>query len=89
VGDGGAELWLTVSELKGGEGAGPSGWGAALGSAEALGPTYGERSGVRQLATDEEVENRGGCGGDSLPEADMVRVQMRCRGGLLLLPCIA
>jgi hypothetical protein len=61
-----------VSELKGGEGADPSGWGAALGSAEALGPTYGERGGVRQLGTDEVAENRGWCGSDGLPEADMV-----------------
>jgi hypothetical protein len=35
-----------ASELNGGEGAGPSGWGAALGSSEALGPAYGERGGL-------------------------------------------
>jgi hypothetical protein len=36
----------TVSELNGGEGAGPSGRGAALGSGEALGPAHrGERRG--------------------------------------------
>jgi hypothetical protein len=55
-------------ELNGGEGAGPSGWGAALGSGEALGPTYGERGGVRWLGTDGAAENRGGCGGDGFPE---------------------
>jgi hypothetical protein len=48
-----------ASKLNDGEGAGPSGWGAALGSSEALGPTYGERGGVRWLGTDEVVENRG------------------------------
>jgi hypothetical protein len=45
--------------LNGGEGAGPSGWGAALGSGEALGPTYGERGGVKWLDTNEVAENRG------------------------------
>jgi hypothetical protein len=36
----------TVSELNDGEGAGPSGRGAALGSGEALGPAHrGERRG--------------------------------------------
>jgi hypothetical protein len=49
----------TEPELNGGEGAGPSGWGAALGSSQALGPTYGERGGVRWLGTNEVVENRG------------------------------
>jgi hypothetical protein len=34
-----------TAQLNGGEGAGPSGWGAALGSGEALGPAYGERWG--------------------------------------------
>jgi hypothetical protein len=48
-----------VPELNGGEGAGPSDWGAALGSGEALGPAYGERGGVRWLGTDEVAENRG------------------------------
>jgi hypothetical protein len=48
-----------ASELNDGEGAGPSGWGAALGSSEALGPAYGERGGVRWLGTDEVAENRG------------------------------
>jgi hypothetical protein len=37
-------------ELNGSEGAGPSGWEAALGSGEALGPTCRERGGVRWLA---------------------------------------
>jgi hypothetical protein len=77
-----------VPELNGGEGTGPSGWGAALGSGEALGPTYGERGGVRRLGTDEAVKNRGGYVGDGLPEADTARVRTRCRGGLLLKPCI-
>jgi hypothetical protein len=49
----------TAPKLNGGEGAGPSGWGAALGFGEALGPMYGERGGVRWLGTDEVVENRG------------------------------
>jgi hypothetical protein len=44
--------WSTVPELNSGEGADPSGWGAALGSVEALGPTHGERGGVRWLGTD-------------------------------------
>jgi hypothetical protein len=43
---------LTAPELNGDEGAGPLGWGAALGSGEALGPTYGERGGVRWLGID-------------------------------------
>jgi hypothetical protein len=42
-------------ELNGGEGASPLGWGAALGSGKALGPTHGERGGVRWLGTDEVV----------------------------------
>jgi hypothetical protein len=46
----------TVPELNDGEGAGPSGLGATLGSGEALGPTHGERDGVRWLGTDEVVE---------------------------------
>jgi hypothetical protein len=74
----------TTPELNGGEGAGPSGWGADLGSGEALGPMYRERGGVRWLGTDEAAENRGGCDGDGLPEADTARVWMRRRGGLLL-----
>jgi hypothetical protein len=49
----------TTSEFNGGEGAGPSGWGAALGSSEALGPVYGERGGVRWLGANEVAENRG------------------------------
>jgi hypothetical protein len=44
-------------KLNGVEGAGPSNWGAALGSGEALGLAYGERGGVRRLSTDEAVEN--------------------------------
>jgi hypothetical protein len=49
----------TAPELNGGEGAGSSGFGAPLGSGEALGPTYGERGGVRWLGTDKVEENRG------------------------------
>jgi hypothetical protein len=40
-------------QLNGSEGASPLGWGAALGSGEALVPAYGERGGVRWLGTDE------------------------------------
>jgi hypothetical protein len=39
-------------EFNGGEGAGPSGRGVALGSCEALGPAHGERGGVRWLGTE-------------------------------------
>jgi hypothetical protein len=53
-------VWSTAPELNGGEGACPSGWGAALGSGEALGPTYGKRGGMRWLGTNRAVENRGG-----------------------------
>jgi hypothetical protein len=70
----------TVPELNGGEGVSPSGWGAALGSSEALGPAYGERGGVKWLSTNEVVENGGECGGDGLPEADTALVRMRRRG---------
>jgi hypothetical protein len=38
--------------------------------------------GVRWLGTNEVVENRGECGGDSLPKGDTAWVRMRCRGGL-------
>jgi hypothetical protein len=41
AGDRGAELTGVVDV----DGVGPSGWGAALGSSEALGPVYGERGG--------------------------------------------
>jgi hypothetical protein len=74
----------TALELNGGEGAGPSGWGAALGSGEALGPAHEDGRRVRRLSTDGVVENRGGCGGDGLPKADMARVRMRHRGDLVL-----
>jgi hypothetical protein len=47
------------AELNGDDGACPLGWGAALGSGEALGPAYRERGGVRCLGTDEVAENRG------------------------------
>jgi hypothetical protein len=55
----------TALELNSGEGVGPSGWGAALGSGEALGPVYGGRGGVRRLGTEGAAEN---IGGDGLPE---------------------
>jgi hypothetical protein len=41
AGDRGAELTGVVDV----DGVGPSGWGVALGSSEALGPVYGERGG--------------------------------------------
>jgi hypothetical protein len=72
--------WSTALELNDGEGAGPLGRGAALGSGEALGPTYSESGGVRWLDTDEVVENRGEHGGDGLSEADTAPVQTRCSG---------
>jgi hypothetical protein len=43
-------------ELNDGEGADPSGRGAALGSGEALEPMHGERGGVRWLDTDSVAE---------------------------------
>jgi hypothetical protein len=61
---------LTAPELNGSEGVGSSGQGANLSSREALGPTHGERGGVRWLGTDGVVENRGEHGGDGLPEKD-------------------
>jgi hypothetical protein len=73
-------VWSTASELNGGEGAGPSGSRAVLGSGEVLGPVYGERGGVRWLGTDEVVENRGECGSDGLPEVDVALVRTRRRG---------
>jgi hypothetical protein len=62
--------WSTVPELNSGEGADPSGWGAALGSVEALGPTHGERGGVRWLGTDCVAGTEARRGGGSLPKAD-------------------
>jgi hypothetical protein len=59
-----------VPELNGGEGAGPSGRGAALGSGEALGPTHGKRGGVRWLGTDSVVGTEARRGGGNLPKAD-------------------
>jgi hypothetical protein len=73
-------VWSMVSELNGGEGAGPLGQGAALGSGKALGHAHGERGGVRWLDTDEVAENRGKRGGDRLPGADTVLMRTRCRG---------
>jgi hypothetical protein len=60
-------------ELNNGEGAAPSGWGAALGSGETLGPTYEERAGIRWLGTDGAAQNRGGCGGDGSARSQSVR----------------
>jgi hypothetical protein len=59
-----------VPELNGGEGAGPSGRGAALGSGEALGPTHGKRGGVRWLGTNSVVGTEARRGGGNLPKAD-------------------
>jgi hypothetical protein len=67
-------------ELNGGEGAGPPGRGVTLGSGKALGPTHGERGGVRWLGTDKVAENRGKRCGDGLPGADTALVRTRCRG---------
>jgi hypothetical protein len=71
----------TAPELNGSDGADPSGWGAALGSGEALGPAYRERGGVRWLGTDGAAENRGGCGGDSLSEGGSSRGVDKQMGG--------
>jgi hypothetical protein len=71
---------LTTPELNGGEGVGPSGQGAALGSSKALGSAYEERGGVRWLGTDEVAENKGERSGDGLPEADTALVRTRCSG---------
>jgi hypothetical protein len=57
-------------ELNGGEGAGPSGWGAALGSGKALGPRNGERGGATWLSTDSVVGTEARCGGGSLMKGD-------------------
>jgi hypothetical protein len=67
-------------ELNCGEGVGPLGQGAALGSGEALELVYGERGGVRWLSTDEVVKNSGERDSDGLPEADIALVQTRCSG---------
>jgi hypothetical protein len=67
-------------ELNDSDGVGPLGWGAALGTGEALGPAYRERGGVKWLGTNEVALNRGECGGDGFPEADMVLVWTRRRG---------
>jgi hypothetical protein len=61
--------WSTAPELNGGEGAGPSDRGAALGFGEALRHAHGERGGVRWLGTDSVVGTEARRGG-SLPEAD-------------------
>jgi hypothetical protein len=63
----------TAPKLNGGEGAGPSGRGAALRSGEAPGPTHGERGGVRWLGTDGVAEKRGERGDDVLSEMDKRR----------------
>jgi hypothetical protein len=75
----------TAPELNGGEGAGPLGWGAALGSGEALGPRYGERGGVWWLGIDGVAENRGEAMVDGLPEGGSGggTDQMNKRGVLL------
>jgi hypothetical protein len=60
----------TAPELNDGEGAGPSGRGAALRSDEAPEPTHMERGGVRWLGTDGVAKKRGKRGGDGLSEMD-------------------
>jgi hypothetical protein len=67
-------------ELIDGEGADSLGWEAALGFGEALRPAHGEKGGVRWLGTDGVLESRGECGGDGLPEADIVLARTRRRG---------
>jgi hypothetical protein len=63
--------WSMVPELNGGEGAGPLGRGAALGSGEALGPAHRKRGGVRWLGTDSVVGTEARHDGGNLPKADM------------------
>jgi hypothetical protein len=64
-------------ELIDGEGADSLGWEAALGFGEALRPAHREKGGVRWLGTDGVLESRGECGGDGLPEADIVLARTR------------
>jgi hypothetical protein len=78
-----------VPELNDGEGAGPLGQGAALGSGEARGPAHGEGGRVSWLGTDGVVENRGGSDRGGLPEGDNGggRGQPNRRGPLLIVAC--
>jgi hypothetical protein len=71
----------TAPKLNGGEGANPSGWGATLGSGDALGLAHGARGGVRWLGIDSVAGTEARRGGDSLPEADKrPRVRTRSNG---------
>jgi hypothetical protein len=73
----------TVLELNSGEGVGPSGWGAALGSGEALGPVYGGRGGVRRLGTEGAAENIGGAAVTAYQRRAAVGAQTKCTGKVL------
>jgi hypothetical protein len=73
----------TAPELNGGEGVGPLGWVASLGSGEALGPVYGDRDGVRRLGTDEAVENRGGAAVTAYQRRAAVGAQTKCMSKVL------
>jgi hypothetical protein len=73
----------TASELNGGEGVAFLVWEVAPKLKEAPGPTQWERGGVRRLGTGAAAENRGGCSGDGLPEAETARVRTRHRGCLV------
>jgi hypothetical protein len=75
--------WSTTSELNDGEGVGPSGWGAALGSGEALGSAHGERGGVRRLGTDRAVENKGGATVMAYRRGAAVGAWTKCMGKIL------
>jgi hypothetical protein len=83
-------------ELNGGEGVTFLVWEVAPELKEALGPTQWESGGVRQLGTDEAVENRGGevvlayrrrtrreCGRDAEVAYFYSRVSRRSNAGLL------
>jgi hypothetical protein len=71
----------TASELNDGEGAGPSGQGAALGFGEALEPAHEEREGVRWLDTDNVAGTEARRGSGSLPEANKrLRARMTSNG---------
>jgi hypothetical protein len=77
----------TALELNGGEGVGPLGWVASLGSGEALGPVYGDRDGVRQLGTDEAVENRGSAAVTAYQRRATVGARTKCMRKVLFYSC--
>jgi hypothetical protein len=64
-----------------------AGLGGTLRPCGSLGPAYGERGGVRCLGTDEAAENRGGCGGDNLPEGGSGGVVDKMNGRVLFYSC--